>query len=245
MSQRQLATDVTDFSSGALGLVEYAASLLNDRDLRYWSKSELVVYINEAQDEIATEINTSYREFFLTSSTTPTVTDQSLYSLPIDLVELMGIEIVDSVATDKGPQDLTEIMLSDKKFYEKLEDANSKEKYQFFFIQGSNFRIVPGAADGSNFVRIYYIKRLTPMVNNADISEIPAQHHELLAVRGAKRGLIKAERSNPQLNELDDKLTMKMLADVSRFSRMREEIKVPWRGSYGYEYTVIGGQMVE
>jgi hypothetical protein len=245
MSQRQLATDITDFSSGALGLVEYAASLLNDRDLRYWSKPELIVYINEAQDEIATEINTVYREFFLTSATTPTVADQSLYSLPTDLVELMGIEVVDSVTTDKEPQDLVEVFLKDKKFYEKLDDANDKTKFQFFFIQGCNFRLVPGAANASQFIRTFYVKRLTPMVNNADVSEIPAQHHELLSVRGAQRALIKPDTTNVNLDKLDAKLSAKLLLDVARFSRLREEIREPWSGTFGLEYTWLGGQTAE
>ena len=244
MSSRQLATDVTDFSSGALGLVELAASYLNDRDLRYWSKAELIVYINEAQDEIANEINAIYREFFLTSATTPTVTAQSLYSLPTDMVELMGLEVVDNVAVDQEPQDLVEIMLMDKRFYERLDDANEKNRYQFFFIQGGNFRLVPGADSSAEFIRTFYIKRLTPMVANGDISEIPAQHHELLAVRACKRALIKAERANPMLSDMDLNLTAKMLADVARFSRLREEIKQPWRGSFDLEYTVIGGQTV-
>lgn len=245
MSQRQLATDVTDFSSGALGLVEYAASLLNDRKLRYWSKAELTVYINEAQDEIATEINLSYREFFLTSATTPTVTGQSLYSLPTDMVELMGIEVVDNVTTDKEPQDLVEIFLPDKRFYEKLDDANEKNKFQFFFIQGGNFRLVPGADSSSEFIRTFYVKRLTPLVANADISEIPAQHHELLSVRAGQRALIKPDTTNVNLDKLDGRLTAKMQADVARFSRLREEIREPWRGSFGLEYTVVGGQMTE
>jgi hypothetical protein len=181
----------------------------------------------------------------MTSSTTPTVSGQNLYSLPTDMVELMGVEVVDNVATDKEPQDLVEIFLTDKKFYEKLDDANRKNSFQFFFIQGSNFRLVPGADSSSEFIRTFYIKRLVPLLANGDISEIPAQHHELLAVRCAKRGLIKAERTNPQLNELDANLTAKMQADVARFSRLREEIKEPWRGSFGLEYTVIGGQMTE
>jgi len=245
MSQRQLATDVTDFSSGALGLVELAASYLNDRDLRFWSKSELMVYLNEAQDEIATEINTVYREFFLTSATTPTVDAQSLYSLPTDLVELMGIEVVDNTTTDKEPQDLVEIFLSDKRFYEKLDAAATKNAYQHFFIQGANMRLVPEAGSAAQFIRTFYVKRLTPMVANGDISEIPPQHHELLAVRAAQRGLVKAERTNATLDRMDSSLSAKLMADVSRFSRLREEIRQPWRGSADLEYTVIGGQMTD
>ena len=73
MPSRVLATNVTDFSTGALGLVELAATYLNDRSLRYWSKSELSLFINEAQHELAEIINGVYREYFVTSTTTPTV----------------------------------------------------------------------------------------------------------------------------------------------------------------------------
>jgi len=243
MPSRQLATDVTDFASGALGLVELAASYLNDRQLRYWSKPELTVYLNEAQDELAEEINRIYREHFISSSTTPTVAGQALYSLPADMVELVSMEVVDST-TDKEPQDLTEILLPHKRFYEILADANDKDDYSYFFVQGTNFRLAPGANSSNELIRIFFVKRLTPMVNNTDVSEIPAEHHEMLAIDAARRGLIKTRTLNPVLEQMRADRIQIMRDSIQRFSRYREERREPWRGSYGSDRDIRGGQSV-
>lgn len=240
MSKRQLATDITDFGSGALGLVELAGSYLNDRKQKRWSKPELIVYINEAQDEIAEIINTKYREFFLASATTPTVSGQNLYSMPTDLIELVKLEVVDDTSSDQEPQDLVEIMLEDKKFYELLDDANEKSKYGYFFIQGTNFRSVPEVASSNEFFRIFYVQRLVPMVNNADISKIPGEHHELIAVKACKRALVKDRRANPELNDLHRMLVANLHDSVQRYSRTREERRRPWRGSYGPYRSLAG-----
>jgi hypothetical protein len=244
MPSRVLATNVTNFSSGALGLVEYTASLLNDRQLRFWSKSELMVYLNEAQHELAEEINRIYREFFLSSSTTPTVSGQDLYSLPTDMVELVSMEVVDSVTADNEPQDLTEILLTSKKFYEVLADANQKKQYQYFFIQGANFKLTPGAASSSEFIRIFYVKRLAALVNDGDISEIPAEHHEMLSIDAARRALVKTRNPNPVLEQLRVQRMQTMRDGIQRFSRHREERRSPWRGSYGPDRDIRGGQSV-
>lgn len=244
MPSRVLATNVTDFSSGALGVVELAASYLNDRQLRYWSKSELAVYINEAQDELAEHINRIYREYFISSSTTPTVGDQALYSLPVDMVELISMEVVDDLTTDEEPQDLTEILLTHKKFYEILDAANEKKSYQYFFIQGNNFKLTPKPANSTEFVRIFYVKRLTPLVADGDVSQLPAEHHELLAIDCARRALIKSKEINPVLESMRAARIETFHDAVQRFSRNREERREPWRGSYGADRDIRGGQSV-
>lgn len=231
--QRQLATDITNFSSGALGLVELAASYLNDRKLRRWSKPELIVYINEAQDSVAEAINAAYKEYFITSATTPTVSGQSLYSLPADLNELIHMEVVDNISTDNEPKDLVEVLLPDKKFYETLEAANRKEGYGFFFIQGTDFRMLPAVTSSSQFVRVFYVQKLVALVNNGDVSKVPGQHHELLAIKAARRAHLKNERINRALEVLHSEAMDILTEAVQKFSRNREQRRMPWRGTYG------------
>ena len=154
------------------------------------------------------------------------------------------MEVVDSTTTDKDPTDLTEILLRHKKFYEILDDANSEKEYRYFFLQGNNFKLHPAAGSSNEFIRIFYVKRLPVLVADSDVSEIPAQHHELLAVKAARRGLIKTRIPNPVLEQQHLELLATFMTAIQRFSRLREERREPWRGSYGPDRDIRGGQTV-
>lgn len=239
----QLATDSANFADGALGMVELVLSFLNDRTKKYWSKAEVIEYLNQSQAAIANRIMRMHREFFLTSATTPTVAGQTYYSLPPDLVNLIGLEVADSITTDRDPKQLVEIPISDREFYERFDKAQTKDDYDFYFVAGSSFRLMPEAnATDGRIIRTHYVKRLTRMVNNNDTSEIPEEHHELICVGGAQRALIKTKQVNAKLDQLQAELTELLQDCLAKFSPQRDEIIRPWWGSYGP--TRVGPQTI-
>lgn len=234
----QLATDLTDYAAGALGLVEMASSYLNDRTHKMWSKGELIAWINEAQLALAAKINQIHKEHFLKfDEQTAPVANQAYYNLPADLVKLMGIDVLGD-PTDRDPANLVAIPMTDRRFYEALEQVQSKDNYRFFFVAGTSFRLLPepGGVTTEKF-RIHYVKRLTTLVNNGDVSEIPVQHHELLAIDGARRALVKTKQANAQLEVMRNERLNDMLAEIEKYTPTREERVEPFYGSYGPLYS--------
>ncbi len=232
----QLATNVTDFKSGALGLVELAASFLNDRKLRYWSKAELITYINLEQFKIASAINSFYETYFLKTSTITTVADQSLYSLPTDLVQLFGLEIADN-SGDTEPREFMEVHFSDRNFYNTIKDVNAKLEFEFFFIRGTQFELRPRDAASGREMRVYYVERLVEFAtdgsDDASVSKIPSEHHELLALGAQKRARGKINRPNGTYNQMYQEGVGLLEATIKKYSPQREEVRGPFYGTYG------------
>lgn len=229
----QLATDTVDYASGPLGLVETVAGWLNDRSKRYWSKAEIVHYLNIAQDSLGNQINAAAKEHFLTSATTPTDNATAYYQVPSDMLQFLSMEVVDNTSTDREPQELREILLPYRKFFEALDLANLKTDFNRFILTGSTFKLAPAAKVSTKYIRVYYVKRLGQLVNNADISEIPLDAHGLLAMDGARLALVKHSKINAALEKARNEHWLALWQRLIQPSRFREETVAPFWGSYG------------
>jgi hypothetical protein len=227
----KLATDTQDLKEGAFGLCELASSYLNDRKQGRVAKSELVVYANEEQNHLAALINRWAKHFFATSSTTSVVANQAYYSMPPKLVSLLGIEIGDT-AGDEEPQPLVEIPLTDQHFYARLEAVNAKGDAGYFFIAGTQFRLMPKHA-GTGTIRVHHVKRLERLSGNDDESEIPEEHHEAIALGMARRGLVKLRERNDALIDLYRERVAAIEEAVKVANRGGRTRTEPWYGSYG------------
>lgn len=232
----QLATGSTDYAAGSIGLVELAASFLQDREKRTISGAEWKMYANLSQKDLAAEINRYHKEYWLTYADTTTAGDQAYYALPDDLVHLMGLEYADD-ATDRDHRKIVEVVFKDKDFYERLEQANEKLNLGFFFIAGTTFRLAPevatgGAADGG-ILRVHYVRRITELVDDEDESEIPDQHHHLIAMQMARYSYIKFNRNNSQLETMYMEGLKRMQRELRQRSPIRDSKTQPFFGSFG------------
>ena len=227
-----LATNTTDYSSGDLGIVEVAASALNDRKHKQYSKGELIKWANFEQLHLANIINLLYEPYFVTSTTTDTVAGDGVYQLPTDMVQLLGIEIADSV-TDAEPYQLVQIPWTDRQWYQQLEDVNSKREFGFYFLAGTTYRLEPGPAAAGKKIRVWMVERVADLVNDSDVSKIPVEHHELLALGAARRGRVKFNKRNSALDEQYAELLAVMRQSMSKMARHFDERVEPWRGSSG------------
>ena len=229
----QLAFDVTDYTNVAqVGLVEYAANLLNDRKLAQWSKPELVSWLNAEQRKLATLMTRWNRHYFAVNQTTPVVANQAYYSFPSDLLSLVDMEVVDTTQDIDG-QPLTMVRVDEREFYSHLEAANRKQAHGYYFVHGTTFRLMPQGSSG--FVRIYYIKRLADLINNGDISQIPEEHHETLSLGACLRALAKKRQRNQEIGALyTDALATLEEGIKQRYEQRNQTLRgQPWYGSFG------------
>lgn len=231
----KLATDTTDYADGNMGLVEYALSLLNDRSKRYFAKAEIITYVNLEQLHVANRINGWNQEYFLTSATTPLSDTTAWYSVPPDAIHHFDIEVLEDLTDTEGKR-LIEVPMSMREFYEQLDSVNEKKDFGFYFIAGSNFKLMPPASATGGQLRVYYVKRLTDLVNNDDESEIPLEHHELLALGAAKRGMGKANRANRNIPQLYRDAMEALERSIPRIAPVRDARTRPWSGTYGPDW---------
>lgn len=231
----QLATDSTDYSSGPLGMVEMCASLAYDRDKRKVSKGEWVEYINTEQYDVADQINKFNKEHFLTSWSTDAVDDQAYYSLPSDLAKLWRLEALSS-ATDPSGKELVEVPLVDRRFYELLDDANARNDLDFFFVAGTQFKLMPkpGAAGTAGVkIRVHGVKRVTRLTANGDVSVIPLEHHMLICCQSAQIYFAKINRVNVTLERLISRKQENLRQSITQFSPTKEITVEPYYGTFG------------
>ena len=175
------------------------------------------------------------REYFLTSGTTALVAEQAYYALPSDLVDLYALEALET-SSDDEPKDLIQVPLADRDFYNVLDDANKKEDFGFFFVSGTDFKMLPkpSSSISGQQLRIHYVKRLDTLVNNADVSEIPLEHHPLVAMEMARLGQVKLRRQNRALEKLHGERLEALQRTVRGPTRGRQEVRTtPWYGTFG------------
>lgn len=222
-----LSTNVTDFSAAELGMVEYAASMANDRLHKACSKAEWIAYINQAQFAIGNRINRLYENYFVRSATTATVAGQSVYQLPTDAVKVLGLEVGDS-ASDRDPQPFTNIVIPDRRLFGALSEASSKRGFGAFFIAGTEMTIYPADSGSGRTMRMYYVKRLSRLVDDADVSEIPEEYHELLPIGAVRREASKRNRRNIVADDLWMELIGILEQSIANLAMLEEESVAPW-----------------
>jgi len=214
------------------GLIEYVTMLLQEKTLKSWTEGELKAYLNWEQFTLGNIINREYEMFFVGSSTTPTVADQTIYALPPEMIRLVGLEVADST-TDTEPQPLIEVPLKDREFYQALNKANLKREFGFFIVTDTNFRPMPLAGVSTKIIRAHTVQRLAKLVDDLDESRIPLEHHEVLATGASRRAEAKFKRRNDAIEALYVE-GVELLKDGIRQRRVTREDRVqPWWGSSG------------
>jgi hypothetical protein len=219
-----LSSGTTDFASGALGMVETAAGYLHDRTHSKWSKAEIIHYVNLSQLSVANKINSLYQEFFVTAATTPS-SGTGRYALPEDLIKLWGIDVGDGTDDEKT---LKEIQLRHRDFYRKLGAANDISEFGYFFVMNKEFELRPEDASTGTSIEVFYVRRLTDMSLDAEVSEIPKEHHELVVTGAVIRAMVKTNQRNARLDKLHSDLLLDLKVSVENISMTQEDEVVPY-----------------
>lgn len=171
-----------------------------------WSNLQLTRWINRRQQMISVEIMHVYEDYFeiqsalnATSPQPGTVIGQELYPLPADFLNFKRIERSDTgqmlpaidinekitIGSSLVPQAISGVVLS-------------------YYVVGNYVGFTP-TPQAVIPILMTYVQRLTDLENGTDVSNIPAEHHHLMAIGASIDAFINDESDTTALQkEWDD-----------------------------------------
>lgn len=172
-------------------LAEIRSKIEKDLDLEgevFVQPDELVNYINEAIDEAEAEIHTIYEDYFLTDYYIPLVTDESLYDLPPEIYAHKIRKIVYSdnqsktyeVSRVPEASKFSDIALTERfrstEFYRYIIKNTIPGQPQMYFVPA-----IRGTDNGSNLMRVWFLRNANRLEVDSDICDIPEFVHFVIA----------------------------------------------------------------
>lgn len=201
-----------------------------------YTDADITYALNVAQQDVAKEIVHTYEDYFekqsvLNPGGNPpgTIPGVELYALPADFLKFKRIERGDTGETVPA-LDLNEKIINGT-LLNILPIANLGLS---FYVSGNNVGFTPTPTSVIP-ITMTYVYRLADMVNSSDVSDIPAEHHDMMAVRAALDAFIKDEgitqplenRWNFLLDQLHRTLRQRQVQEPKRVRQVED-------GSFGY-----------
>lgn len=166
------------------------SSWLDDPNNGYFTLAEVKLWLNNAQREAQKMVIQAFEGHYRKVVETTMVQYQREYQLPSDFKKLSRIEVVLSGTTFQ-----TESVTRLSKITENQQDMVTERTGtpMAYYFKGDQVVLVP-APDDDKTLRLTYLYRVTDMVNDADLPDVPADYHEYLAVLATLDGLYKDGR---------------------------------------------------
>lgn len=191
--------------------------------------SDIVIALNIAQQDVAKEIVHEYEDYFevqaqLNPTGGGTIPGQSNYTLPLDFLKFKRVERTDTGETIH-PRDQNE---ESRVTYTNMQLVASTTA-PGYYVMGNTFVVTP-IPQSVIPITMTYVQRLVDMVNPTDVSAIPSEHHDMMAVRAAIDMFIKDEsdtsalerRWNQLFDQLQRTLRERQLQEPKRVRRVVE-----------------------
>lgn len=176
-------------------------SYLDDPDAGYFTNTQTLAWINDAQKEVQKLIGQAFEGYFIKCVETVTVLNQREYQLPTDCKRVHRLELILS-GTSITSYDMRRM----RKISRNQQDFAPKNTGtpQYYFFQGNYIVLVP-CPDNVWTMRLYYEYVLPDLVNDSDSPDLPDQYHEMVALYAARDGFIKDGRDAALLQrKIDD-----------------------------------------
>ncbi len=207
-------------------LISRVQFFIDETTFQNFTQAAITYAINVAQQDVAKEIVHEYEDFFEVQSllnpsgggTIPTI---EFYTLPSDFLKFKRIERNDT-NEPIPPIDQNEKVWNNYS----LATVVTQNSPLSYYVMGTSvgFNPVPQTAIP---VLMTYVQRLPDLVNLADVSPIPSEHHDMIAVQAAIDMMIKDEadttamqnRYNQLLNSLQRTLRDRQIQEPKRVRR--------------------------
>lgn len=177
-----------------LELQQLTSYWLDDLNFGYFTQTQVKRWLNNAQQEAQKILIQSSENWFLDCVTTTCVANQPNYALPDDFLKLNRLQVVENPGTSS--EDRTQIfgvVLSQDKLL-----TQSPAFPAAYYLKSNQLILVP-VPDSTYTLRMDYTFRLADMVLDGDVSDIPEQYHEYIALLAAISGFLKDDRNPSSL----------------------------------------------
>ena len=214
-----------------LEIKNYVGSLVDDLSFSYFTTSELTRYINQEIRETAKVLNQAGNNWYLKKDESgSTVANQQEYTPPSDCMAILRLEWVLNPGINETSVGLTSITLNQKDVFAVYADPVA------YFWRGPKIALVP-IPQSVRTLRYWYLYRVPEISSDSDTPDIPTEYHEYLAMRVAKKCLIKDGRDASLLLEDLRKVEDDLKAEAQQRSQDRSrQVVCTDDGSFGTIY---------
>lgn len=163
---------------------------LDDLQAGYFTATQVNRWLNNAQESVQKKIIQAFEDLFIKCVQTTCVIGQREYNLPDDFRKLNRLQLILSgtTASTESVANLSYITRGEEGSW----DTNLGTPCAFYFLNKQI--ILSPAPDTAKTLRMDYTYRLANLSADGDISEIPVEYHELIAISAVVDGLIKDGR---------------------------------------------------
>ncbi len=169
----------------------YVSYLVDDLEFGYFTKPQLIMFINQAQREVQKKlIRAGFTWYLKEIESTVTVANQNNYALPADFLEVNRLQIV----TNPGPNEdkFTINSLNGLSELDYFQEYNGQVRA--FYLRKNDLILVPRPAVGGKYLRMQYNYKIADVTADGDTPDIPQEYMEYLAQLVAIKCFIKDGR---------------------------------------------------
>lgn len=183
----------------------YVASLVDDLNFDYFTNTELLRFINQAQQEVQKRLILAGNNWYVTiDATQSTVINQANYTLPTDFLKMNRLELVLNPGSQEQRYALKSITLNQKDMGFQAADSVG------WYILKSTLYLNP-LPQTVRTIRMYYTYRIAEVTSDSDTPDVPSEYHEYLAHLVAAKCFLKDGRDASfilqQIKFVEDNLT--------------------------------------
>ena len=182
----------------------YVASLVDDLQFSYFTETELLRYINQAQQEVQKKLVLAGNNWYVKITTAAMVVNQKNYTLPSDFLKMNRVESVENPGVNEDRYPLCSISLNQKDNFDQSADSCA------WYLIKDDIYLTPSPKT-ARILRYYYTYRIAEVTIDADIPDVPLEYHEYLANLVAQRCFLKDGRDPgfilTEIRQVEDNLT--------------------------------------
>lgn len=179
-----------------LELQQLVSVWLDDVDNGYFTLPQIKLWLNNAQKETQKLLIDAGENWYVKCLQTTLVAGQRDYIVPEDFLKVHRLEIILSgVSPNESTQMLQPITLNQQDYF-----ANTEGNPYAYFLKKNRFSLWP-APQFPQVMRLFYSYRVSDMVLDAEVPDVPPQYHEFLAILATLDGFHRDNRDPSQFLE--------------------------------------------
>lgn len=193
------------------------ATQLDDPNFGYFTESIITRYLNNAQREVQKYLMAAGQNWYNRCQQTPTVENACAYYLPSDFLKMQRVELVMSgTSPNEDIKALDWITLNQQDMIPQGPGVPCA-----FNIQKDTIKLWPVADSADYTLRITYSYRISDMVNNTDVPDVPEEFHEMIEILATRTGYLRDDRPVAELDAKIDEYKRAMKVDAADRTQTR------------------------